>query len=324
MKRFKNILYVNEPTTQQESTIARAVSLAVNNQADLTFVDVIPTQVVTAGIGMPPGGPVSMDLRAAVESDRRKTMESMVQSFKERLHIRLEVLVGKTYLEAIRAVLKNGYDLLIKPAENPTWANRLFGSDDLHLLRKCPCPVWLMKPPEKSNYSSIMAAVDFDLLVPLPAEHDLNREILELAASLAFSDFASLHIVHAWETLAQKTTLSRGDISPEGLTNYVKGDHERHRMELNRLAGDLCGWIGKDAYDYLSPCLHLPEGSAKKVIVPLAAELRADLVVMGTVARTGIAGVFIGNTAEAIIDQLACSVLAIKPPGFRTPVQFDE
>jgi universal stress protein E len=78
MKRFKNILYLNEPVVDQVSTITRAVSLAVNNQADLTFVDVIPTQVVTAGIGLPPGGPISEDLRAAVESDHRKVMESMV------------------------------------------------------------------------------------------------------------------------------------------------------------------------------------------------------------------------------------------------------
>ncbi|KJS02759.1 MAG: universal stress protein [Desulfobulbaceae bacterium BRH_c16a] len=324
MKRFKNILYVNEPTTDQESTIARAVSLAVNNQADLTIVDVIPTQVVTAGIGLPPGGPVSNELRAAVESDHRKAMESMVQPFKERLQIRLEVLVGKTYLEAIRAVLKNGYDLLIKPAEHPTWMNRLFGSDDLHLLRKCPCPVWLMKPPEKSNYSSILAAVDFELLPPIPSEHDLNREILELAASLALSDFASLHIVHAWEALAEKSMLSRGGMSSEGLTNYVERDLERHRQELYGLAAKLRKWIGKEAYDSFSPSFHLPEGPAKKVIVPLATQLRADLVVMGTVARTGISGVIIGNTAETILDQLTCSVLAIKPPGFKTPVKFDE
>jgi universal stress protein E len=180
---------------------------------------VIATQVVTAGIGLPPGGPISNKLRAAVESDHRKAMESMAQSFKERLQIRLDVLVGKTYLETIRAVLKNGYDLLIKPAENPTWTNRLFGSDDLHLLRKCPCPVWLMKPPEKPNYSSILAAVDFDLLVPLPSGRELNREILELAASLALSYFASLHIVHAWEALAEGMLVSRGGMSPEGLTN---------------------------------------------------------------------------------------------------------
>ncbi|MBN1614478.1 MAG: universal stress protein [Deltaproteobacteria bacterium] len=324
MKRFKNILYLHEPTVDQASAVARAVSLAENNQADLTIVDVIPTQVVTADIGLPPGGPTSDELRAAVESDHRTILESMVQPFRERLQIRLDVLMGKTYLEAIRAVLKNGYDLLIKPAENPSWTNRLFGSDDLHLLRKCPCPVWLMKAPEKSNYGSILAAVDFDLLAPLPSEHDLNREILELAASLALSDFASLHIVHAWEALAGKTMLSRSGMSPEGLIHYVERERGRHRKELDRLGEQLRGWIGKEAYDYLSLGFHLPEGPAKKVIAPLAVELRADLIVMGTVARTSISGLFIGNTAEALLDQLTCSVLAIKPPGFKTPVKSDE
>jgi universal stress protein E len=324
MKRFKNILYLNEPAVDQASTIARAVSLAVNNQADLTIVDVIPTQVVTAGIGLPPGGPISEDLRAAVESDHRKVMESMVQPFSEHLQVRLDVLVGKTYLEAIRAVLENGYDLLIKPAENPSWTRRLFGSDDLHFLRKCPCPVWLMKPSEKSNYGSILAAVDFDLMAPSPSEKDLNREILELAASLALSDSASLHIAHAWEALAERMLVSRGDVFPEGVTNYVTGEHERHRKELYRLAEQLRGWISKEAYDYLSPGFHLPEGPAKKVIASLAKRLGADLVVMGTVARTGISGLIIGNTAEAILDQLECSVLAIKPPGFKTPVKLDE
>lgn len=324
MKRFKNILYVNELTAQQESTIARAVSLAENNQADLTVVDVIPTQVVTAGIGLSLGGPISNDLRVAVESDHRKMLEAMVQFSQERLQIRLEVLVGKTYLEAIRAVLKNGYDLLIKPAENPTWTKRLFGSDDLHLLRKCPCPVWLMKPTEKSNYNSILAAVDFDLLHPHSAEHELNREILELAASLALNDVASLHIVHAWEALAEGKLVSRGGMSMEGVTSYVGREQASHRKELYRLAEELRGWIGKDAYDSLLPGFHMPKGLAKKEVAALAAELRADLVVMGTVARTGISGLIIGNTAETILDQLTCSVLAIKPPGFITPVKLDE
>jgi nucleotide-binding universal stress UspA family protein len=250
-------------------------------------------------------------------------MESLTQPFSERLQIRLEVLVGKTYLETIRAVLKNGYDLLIKPAESPDWTHGLFGSDDLHLLRKCPCPVWLMKPPEKTNYSSILAAVDFDLFSPLPAEHDLNREILELAASLALSDFASLNIVHAWEARAEKIVASQDDMFPEGFDTSVETERERHQKELCLLVEKLQERIGKDAYDYLSPGVHLPKGPAKKVIAPYAAVLGADLVVMGTVIRTGIPGVIIGNTAEAIINQLTCSVLAIKPPGFKTPVKVD-
>jgi nucleotide-binding universal stress UspA family protein len=180
-----------------------------------------------------------------------------------------------------------------------------------------------MNPPEKSNYSSIIAAVDFDLLVPLPSEHDLNREILELAASLALSDSASLHIVHAWEALAERMLVSRGGMSPEGAISYIQREQAHHRNELHRLAEKLRGWIGKDAYDYLSPRVHLPEGPAKVVIAPLAAELQADLVVMGTVARTGISGLIIGNTAEAILNRLRCSVLAVKPPGFKTPVKVE-
>lgn len=324
MKPFKNILYLNEPTVDQASAVARAVLLAESNQADLTIIDIIPAQVVTAGYGMPPGGPISDDLRAVVESEHRKILESLVQPFNERLQVTMDVLVGKTYLEAIRAVLKNGYDLLIKPAENPSWTNRLFGSDDLHLLRKCPCSVWLMKPPEKLNYKSVMAAVDFDLFDPPPSENDLNRKILEIAASLALSDSAPLHIVHAWEALAEKMLVSRGSMSPEGLANYIKKEHKSHRKELYRLAEKLSGWIGKEAYSYLSPKFHLPKGLAKKAIPTLAAELKADIVVMGTVAHTGISGLIIGNTAEAILDQLACSALAIKPPGFKTPVKLDE
>jgi nucleotide-binding universal stress UspA family protein len=324
VKRFQNILYLNEPSVDQESAIARAVSLAENNQANLTIGDVIPTEVVTTAVELYTGGSISKDVRKALESEHRKAMESMVQSFKERLQIQLKVLVGKTYLEAIRAVLKNGYDLLIKPVENPPWTDRLFGSDDLHLLRKCPCPVWLMKAPEKPNYSAILAAVDFDMSDPLAPEHDLNREIVELAASLALSDFASLHIVHAWEAIAERMLVTRGGVSPEGVTSYLEREQARHRNELDGLAKELGEWIGRDAYDYLSPGFHLVKGQAKKVIAPLAAELRADLVVMGTVARAGISGLIIGNTAEAILDQLACSVLAIKPPGFKTPVKVEE
>ena len=322
MKRFKNILYVNEPTIDQASARARAVFLAESNHADLTIVDVIPTQVVTAGIGLPPGGPISTGLQADVVAKRRNTLEALVESYKQRLNIRLEVLVGRTFLEVIRAVLGNAYDLVMKPAEDPNWVERLFGSEDMNLLRKCPCPLWLMKSPEKSKYNSIIAAVDFDPLNPLGSERGLNREILELASSLALSDFASLHLVHAWETFAEETLLPRAGTSLEAVADYIEKEHALHRKGLSMLSEELRKWIGNDAYNYLSPNFHLPEGPAKKMIAPLAAELRADLVVMGTIARTGISGLIIGNTAEDILNQLSCSVLAIKPSGFETPVKL--
>jgi nucleotide-binding universal stress UspA family protein len=49
-----------------------------------------------------------------------------------------------------------------------------------------------------------------------------------------------------------------------------------------------------------------------------------DLIIMGTVARTGIPGFLMGNTAETILNRIECSVLAIKPAGFVTPVTLED
>ena len=94
----------------------------------------------------------------------------------------------------------------------------------------------------------------------------------------------------------------------------------QHQRALEALKRDLRGRLGAEQYEYLAPRSHLKQGLAGKVIPATVAELKADLVVMGTLARTGVPGLFIGNTAESILEQLHCSVLAIKPPGFVSPV----
>lgn len=316
MKRFKNILYLFEDSIVQDAAIARAVSLAQNNQAALTVIDVIP-----AVTGMPPGGPLSSDLMAAMIADRHQMLASLIEPYRQRLDIHLDVLVGRKFLEAIRAVLQNEYDLLIKPAENPAWIERLFGSDDMHLLRKCPCPVWLMKPEDKSNYECIVAAIDIDLDNPDSTEQRLNQEILEIASSLALSDFASLHLIHAWDA-PEAGFVSLWAENPDAAEmNMIQGERARHESGLDKLRLKFRQQIGSEAYDHLSPRVHMPMGLAKKVIPELVRDLKADLVVMGTVARTGIPGLIIGNTAEEILEQLRCSVLAIKPPGYVTPVK---
>lgn len=323
MKLFKNILYVAQESISQGPAMARAVSLAENNQADLTIIDVVP--VVTAGIGMPPGGPISTELQSAMVSKRRTELESLIAPYQQRRDIQIEVLVGQMFLEVIRAVLRNEHDLLIKPAENPDFIERLFGSNDMHLLRKCPCPVWLTRPDEKSNYECILAAVDFNLdNVPNAVEQSLNQQILDLASSLALSDFASLHLVHVWDAPAEMTVRSWADNPNEASMTYVEGERSRHERAFSRLRDQLRDQISKEAYDHLSPQFHLHRGAASTVIPEMAKQLQADLVVMGTVARTGISGLFIGNTAETILEQLQCSVLAVKPPGFVSPIKLSE
>ena len=308
MKTFKNILYVTEETDDQVSALERAISFAENNQAKLSVIDVIPA--------------VDDNYRADAMNSRKKNLEALVGPYRSRLAIRDEVLMGTTFLEVIRAVLRNSYDILLKPEEKPFFMKRLFGSDDMHLLRKCPCPVWLMKLPEKHNYNRILAAVDFNPSSPRALEQAINSEIVELAGSLALTDSAFLHLVHAWEAFAERAMLSRCDISQDSVGAHVENQYTLHQKGLYQLGDALRDRFGPEVVDRLSLRFHLPKGPAKRIISNLAAELQADVVVMGTIARTGISGLIIGNTAEAILNQLECSVIAIKPPGFSTPVKL--
>ncbi len=319
MKHFTNILYVTEWSVDQDAAIERAAALARNNQANLTVIDVIPEKA--ANLTAPPDVSVEGDLVAALSADRRTRLESLLSTCAADLDVGIHIVVGTRFIEVIRAVLAEAYDLVIKPAQNPDWLDRLFGSDDMHLLRKCPCAVWLAKPDERSNYESIVAAVDFDPDRPDATEQALNDEIIERATSLALSDFASLHLVHVWDAPEAgfvRVWADNPDAAEVRITEYQR---TRHQRALEKVKRDLQARLGEEQYGYLSPKTHLKKGVAGKLIPALAGELKADLVVMGTVARTGVPGLFIGNTAEAILDQLQCSVLAIKPPGFVSPVR---
>lgn len=151
MNRFRNILYVVEPSVPQEAGLARAVSLAENHQAKLTLIDVIPEEMLD--LSLAPRGPSPAEFRDSVMAERRGWIESLIAPHADRVACHLEVLTGITFIEVIRAVLQDDHDLVIKTAENPEWSRMLFGSDDMHLMRKCPCPVWLIEAGGEAQLS---------------------------------------------------------------------------------------------------------------------------------------------------------------------------
>lgn len=325
MKRFKQILCVVAYGKQNQLALERAVSLAENNNAKLTVANVAP--LVTADIEITDGAPVSTNLQEAIVSVRQQELESLVQPYRERLAIQTKVLVGIYFLEIIREVLRQGHDLVIKTPDTADWLDRLFGSDDMHLLRKCPCPVWLIKSETTKPYRRILAAVDVNDECP-PAEYKvrtaLNRQILEMAISLALSEFAELHIVHVWDATGESAMRGAFLHTPEKkIIAYVEQVRQQHEAKFDSLIHEVTNNMGQDAVNYLKPHAHLVKGQARKEIPAQAKQISCDLVVMGTVARTGIPGFIMGNTAETILNQIDCSVLAIKPPGFQTPVTIE-
>ncbi len=273
------------------------------------------------------GGPISDHLQSKLVAEHRLGLESMIEPYRQRIDIQIKVLIGTPFLEIVREVLRNGRDLVIRTPENRDWLDRFFGSDDMRLLRKCPCPVWLVKPESPKAYRRILAAVDVDDRCP-PAEletrHLLNRQILEMAGSLALAEFAELHVAHAWDAIGESAMRGAFMYEPEEkILAYVEHVRKQNEANLDNLLQEVRVYLGQDAVDYLKPRTHLVKGWARKEIPALAKRIEADLIVMGTVARTGVPGFIMGNTAETILNQIDCSVLAIKPPGFVTPVTLE-
>jgi len=264
------------------------------------------------------------ELHDIAVSEKRGWLDEAVGSVAaDGVPIETKVLIGKPFVEIIRKVLGNNHDLIIKCAEaTGGLRNILFGSTDMHLMRKCPCPVWIIKPTEYHKYRRILAAVDQD---PEEAVKDvLNRQILEMTTSLAISEFSEAHVVHAWNVIGENIFRSRrSGLLVTEIDAMVEEEASARKRWLEDLVGSYGTKVDKSAIDILEPQLHVIKGHAEHVVPEIARELAVDLVVMGTVARTGIDGFFMGNTAENILTQLDCSVLTIKPPGFISPVTLD-
>lgn len=318
MKRFTNILLIATGDNWQDTALERAVSLAKENQADLTVVDVleIPTDLQVLGRDK------LEKLTSEIVGKRLAHLDNMVQHVRDRVSILTKVIQGAVFLEIIREVLRNGYDLVIKMSgSRKCLKNLLLGSTDMHLLRKCPCPVWIMKPGESVQYQHVLAAVDMEPESGGQQTSTLNKQILEMASSLALSDFGELHIINTW--MRTGYTILDGiasDFDEAEVEGWGEKSRQLHRSWLDEQERQLLDALGKDTMDYLAPQLHLVEGETCEILTDFVEKKKIDVVVMGTIARTGIPGFFMGNTAEAILNSINCSVLAVKPPGFITPV----
>lgn len=320
MKQFKKILYVlNHPGNEKPHSFAKVISLTNNNQAELCILRVIPpspSNSYSKLLGMTP-----QEVEIKILADEESKLQELFALLPSTTKAKAEIKIGKSYLEIIRTVINENIDLVIKEAEQKDWLDHLIGSNDMHLLRKCPCPVWLMQPNENPNYRNIMAAVDFTTDTAEDEKNNLNDEILNIASSLAISDFASLHLVNAYD-IPEAGFISIWAEKPEELERQlIESEYIQRRAKMASLLERLKNTLGSKSYNYLSPNTHLLQGKAIQELPKFAQKLPAEIVVMGTVARSGIPGLIIGNTAESILSQLKCSVIAIKPKGFVSPVK---
>lgn len=304
--KFRNIALVYEC---DDATLTTAAMLARHHRARLTLVHVVkdvPDDLATFDTGGR-----SVDVRALIQRDRQSALRAAAKSLVGMgVRPRTRLMVGDPFIEVIRDVQANARDLVVMTADGRRGLrHRLLGSAASHLVRKCPVPVLIVKPGKRGRFQHVAVAVDAGTTAgPHTA---LNQRLLELGAEVAKREDGELHVVHAWQLLGEAMLRGRGGLSEGDVAEALAREAATRRATLEPLLRP---------YDDLHPGLHLLKGRAEDVVPRFVERHHIDLLVMGTVSRTGIAGFIIGNTAERILDAVQCSLLVAKPEGFVSPV----
>lgn len=230
-----------------------------------------------------------------------------------------EVRFGKPFVEVIQYQHQVNAQLVIKRAEKKNWLQNAITSNDMHLLRKCPAPVFLVRSNTDTLPQNILLAVDFDRDDPASHADELNKKMLKTLVRFFDNSQTQCTLFNAYDA-PQAGFVSLFADDPDTMTRDLTA-HEKgfKSSELNLLAQYL--------HDALSPQhLHkhikkvVIQGHAEQAICQQLKQSQSELLVIGTVARTGIPGLLIGNTAEEILLNVDCDVLALKPDEFISPV----
>jgi universal stress protein E len=168
---------------------------------------------------------------------------------------------------------------------------------DWQLLRKCAAPVLLVAKKKWHRTKPLLVALD--LSTSARSNQALNKKILAIAKGLAAAMEVELKIISVIEI---PTLLSDLDLIDPAA--YVRDAKAEMQPAIAKLAA---------AHDIPHSAFVCKHGPTEKVIASYAARVRAQMVVMGTVARKGIKARLLGNTAEKVIQHLKTDVLAVKP-----------
>ncbi|MEM1143539.1 MAG: universal stress protein [Pseudomonadota bacterium] len=234
--------------------------------------------------------------KTALLEQRQEQVQARIDRFRkpdQKVSLRV---VWKEHIHewVVKRAQKAHFDLVIKTGRQS--GSITYTSTDWHLLRECPAPVMITEANKWHRTKPVLAALD--LGTKSKRKQALNSAVLGKAKELAHTLGVELKIVSAIEIPAILSDLDL--IDP---IRYTKEHREELMPHLKVLA---------KAHDVDKKAFVTRRGPVDKVICSYAAKVRAQVVVLGTSARTGIGAAIIGNTAEEVLEFLRTDILAIK------------
>lgn len=310
MQIFKNILFVSNKSGSEFDALKKAIILAFNNKAALQILILAP------------------QFPDAFNESEHEYDKYLLEKLNSKIHLACtelqikqeEIQLGTSIehtdgraLHIIQYVLRGGYDLVLKQAEK-TATDSGFKSLDMELLRKCPAPVFLERT-DASQAGKMKIAVAIDAESTDAVGHDLAIQLLKLARDLSEVYSAELSIVSCWYYEYESEFAEGGhfQISKDSLKEFLDITEQSHKTKFDALVQE-SNLNGKNNVYSL-------KGIPDEIIPEFVNDNGVNLLIMGTVARGGVMGALVGNTAENIFQVLKCSLIVKKPNGFVSPIK---
>lgn len=301
MNAIRNILVIVDPAATHHPAVLKGALLAGKFGARLELfacnAELHPLKQVANGA---PQSTLSL------ATELKGLLETLAVPLRKRS---LEVTTKALCAAPLHAALldhakQTNADLVVKDSRHHTFARRtVFTNTDWELIRGLCAPLLLTKPNVWAELPSVLAAIDPGHENDKAAQ--LDHCILDRAAQFAQGISGKLHVVHAYPCKVPVVApimagpLLTASISPEALA----AEHAAKLKILSRVA---------DKYSLPLANIHLEVGGVRGSICNVAAQVRADVVVMGAMSRNGLTRAFIGNTAEEVLERLPCDALIVK------------
>lgn len=241
-----------------------------------------------------------------IRTAQREIIEDLASNARETgIEVKTRVLEERPIAEGIlHHVRENTPRYLMKGTQYHSAAERsIFVDTDWQLIRACPCPVYLVKPKAMHENPVLVAAVD-----PTHS-HDktaaLDQVIVRHAQNISAATQGEVHLLHTYQRITSIGSEATRTFKPikipiDKLDKKITAEHREKLLKLANASG-----IDEDH-------IHQLPGRTRELLPTFARTHKADIVVMGALARWGLKRAVIGSTAERVLDHLPCDVLIVR------------
>lgn len=250
---------------------------------------------------------------AADAAAAKAVLDDLTNQYREKLGqevpVETSLTTGRPWLEILKVAGPAQDNLIICGVRGKGAVSRLlFGSTGLKLLRNAACPVWLVKPRVDDDDSlDVLAATDLS---------EVGEDILFAGVALGQNLPVRLSVLNVIDDDLDRH-MARTGVSEESLADLRA---QRKAEAEDKLGAQLAMTDYRTVEGGVQ--IQISEGPAHGCILSAIEQLDIDLLIMATSGRGGIPGMLFGNTAERLLPELPCSILAIKPDDFQCPVDL--